>query len=318
MTVQYNKKEPVIETFNLTKVYSKNRMAVDNLNLTVNKGEIFALLGPNGAGKTTTIKMLSCMLKPTGGSARIQGMDIQKKPHSIKRIINASPQETALSGRLNVSENLMLIGRLYGLSRKKARQRNDQLLNIFGLESFSRDPIHKLSGGMMRRLSIAMSLINNPDILFLDEPTIGLDIKSRKSLWKVFEYLKGKKTILLTTHYLEEADYLADRIAIIKNGDLVALGTAADLKQKMAGMQVAIVKGMNLNLSVVEKLKNLYPHTRLIDSGLEIKAPEIDFEETIRFLYKVGVKVKWFSMKEPSLDDIYLKITGSENTGEIH
>lgn len=217
-----------IEAVGLTKQFG-DKTAVRSLSLSVEEGELFALLGVNGAGKTTTIKMLSCLSSPTSGDAFLLGDSIVSNPHAVKEKINISPQETAVAPNLSVRENLELIARIYGVPRKSARIKADELIAAFNLEETAKQRAKTLSGGMQRRLSIAMALISEPKILFLDEPTLGLDVLARRELWAAVEQLKGKITIILTTHYMEEAQALSDRIGIMSNGELRAVGTADEL-----------------------------------------------------------------------------------------
>ncbi len=236
-----------IQTERLTKKY-KDLTAVDSLDLVVHEGELFSLLGINGAGKTTTIKMLSCLTKPTGGDAKLLGSSIVKNTAEVKKIISVSPQETAVAPNLTVKENLELMCGVHGFSGDKKKQKAAELTEQFELAQISGKKAGKLSGGWQRRLSIAMALISEPKILFLDEPTLGLDVIARSDLWDTIRSLKGKITIILTTHYMEEAEALSDRIGIMKSGRLLALGTAEELKGK-AGTDkfedafIAIVKG---------------------------------------------------------------------------
>lgn len=216
----------MIEINNLTKKY-KEKTAVNDLNLTINKGELFSLLGTNGAGKTTTIKILSTLILPTSGSIKINNLDIIKDKRKIKEIINISPQETAIAPNLTVLENLYFIADIYKISNKK--EKIEELIKIFKLEEVLKQKAKTLSGGYQRKLSIAISLINNPKVLFLDEPTLGLDVISRRELWKVIKSLKGNTTIILTTHYMEEAEELSDRIGIMNKGKLIKLGTSKEL-----------------------------------------------------------------------------------------
>ncbi|MBQ7031935.1 MAG: ABC transporter ATP-binding protein [Bacilli bacterium] len=218
-----------IETRQLTKKF-KEKVAVDEINLQIKKGELFALLGTNGAGKTTTIKMLSGLILPTSGDIEIENMDMKKDIFKIKEILNVSPQETAIAPNLTVKENLEFMAGVYQISNKE--KKIDELIKQFKLEEILNKKAKTLSGGWQRRLSIAISLINNPKILFLDEPTLGLDVIARKELWKVINELKGKITIILTTHYMEEAESLSDRIGIMANGKLVDVGTSEDLIKK--------------------------------------------------------------------------------------
>ena len=220
-----------IKTTDLTKKY-KDKTAVNKLNLTVRKGELYALLGVNGAGKSTTIKMLSCLTRPTSGDAVLMGHSVVSDPDRVKAIINVSPQETAVAAKLSVRENLEFIARIYGADKKQAKEKADKMIEDFSMEEIVKSKASTLSGGWQRRLSIAMALISEPEILFLDEPTLGLDVLARRELWRVIEKLKGKMTIILTTHYLEEAESLSDRVGIMSRGVLCAEGTAAELKAK--------------------------------------------------------------------------------------
>ena len=220
-----------IKTVNLTKRY-KDTVAVDGLNLTVHAGELFALLGINGAGKTTVVKMLSCLTAPTSGEALLQGHSILREPAAVKGVIAVSPQETAVAPALTVEENLALICGVHGFPKQKQREKIKVLLNEFGLEALRNKKAGKLSGGWQRRLSIAMALISEPQILFLDEPTLGLDVLARSELWDLIRALKGKTTVILTTHYMEEAEALSDRIGIMKNGRLLVCDTAENLKKQ--------------------------------------------------------------------------------------
>ena len=236
-----------IQAIGLVKQYG-NLTAVDKLNLEIRQGELFSLLGVNGAGKTTSIKMLTCLTKPTDGDAIVGGYSIAKEPEQVKRLIGVSPQETAVAPNLSVKENLELICGIHGFSKEKTGAKIRELSAQFELESVLQRKAGKLSGGWQRRVSIAMALISQPQILFLDEPTLGLDVLARHELWKMIRALKGKITIILTTHYMEEAEALSDRIGIMKSGRLLAVGTAGELKEK-AGTDdfetafVSIVKG---------------------------------------------------------------------------
>jgi ABC-2 type transport system ATP-binding protein len=220
-----------IKTIELVKRY-KNITAVDKLNLEIRQGELFSLLGVNGAGKTTTIKMLSCLTKPTDGDAVVGGYSITKESEQVKRLIGVSPQETAVAPNLSVKENLELICGIYGFSKEKCKTKVAELTCQFDLSYVLNRKAGKLSGGWQRRVSIGMALISEPEILFLDEPTLGLDVLARHDLWEVIRSLKGKMTIILTTHYMEEAEALSDRIGIMKNGHLLSLGTVEELKKK--------------------------------------------------------------------------------------
>lgn len=207
-------------------------IAVDNLTLEIRQGEIFSLLGINGAGKTTLIKMLSCITKPTSGDAFILGSSVTNSSEKIKEYIGVSPQQSAIAPSLTVNENLKLIAGIHGYSKEEQKKKVKEISERFGLQEIMDRRASQLSGGWQRRLSIAMALINDPKILFLDEPTLGLDVIARSELWSVIRSLKGRSTVILTTHYMEEAEALSDRIGIMKNGKLLTTGTADDMKAR--------------------------------------------------------------------------------------
>ena len=224
------RKMSAIKTIELVKRY-RNLTAVDHLNLEIQQGELFSLLGVNGAGKTTTIKLLTGLTKPSDGDAFVGGYSIIKQAEQIKQIIGVSPQETAVAPNLSVKENLELIGGIHGFSKEKMKSKIEELSEQFTLDEVMQRKAGKLSGGWQRRVSIAMALISEPKFLFLDEPTLGLDVIARHDLWETIRLLKGKVTIILTTHYMEEAEALSDRIGIMKNGKLLAVGTVQELKR---------------------------------------------------------------------------------------
>ena len=231
-----------IETRGLTKRYG-SLTAVDSLDLTVEQGELFALLGVNGAGKSTTIRMLSCLTAPTAGDAYLLGRSVVTEAAQVKRVIAVSPQETAVAPNLTVEENLALMAGIYGVPGESGR-----IMVELGLEEVAKRRAKVLSGGWQRRLSIAMALVSRPNILFLDEPTLGLDVLARAELWDVIRALKGRITVILTTHYMEEAEALSDRVGVMKDGRLLALGTPEELKartgcEKFEDAFIAIVKG---------------------------------------------------------------------------
>ena len=220
-----------ITTRGLSKKY-KDLTAVDNLDLEIIEGELFALLGVNGAGKTTTIKMLSTLTRPSGGDAMVSGKSIVTSPLLVKERIGVSPQETAVAPSLSVRENLSFMCKVHGIKKDKAEMKIEELSKAIDLESVMDRKAGKLSGGWQRRLSIAMALVSEPKVLFLDEPTLGLDVIARSELWSLIESLKGKTTILLTTHYMEEAEALSDRIGVMKSGKLLFIGSAEEMKAK--------------------------------------------------------------------------------------
>ncbi|MBO6054175.1 MAG: ATP-binding cassette domain-containing protein [Oscillospiraceae bacterium] len=237
---------------NLTKNY-KDVTAVDGLSLEIEEGELFSLLGVNGAGKTTTIKMLSTLTKPSGGDAEIYGHSVQNDPDRIKEIIDVSMQETAIARKLTVKENIEFYARLSGLTSDQMKEAELEVYSTFGLDTVKNKQAQKLSGGWQRKLSIALALVSRPKVLFLDEPTLGLDVIARRELWKTIESLKGKITIILTTHYMEEAEALADRIGIMKDGKLLFIGTKLELfqftgKENVEDAFIQIVSGGDGNV----------------------------------------------------------------------
>lgn len=241
-----------IKSDNLTKVYGE-QTAVDNLSIAVEEGQLFALLGVNGAGKTTTMKMLTCLIKPTSGDATLLGDSIKGNTTRIKENTNISPQSTAIAPNLSVRENLELIASIYGQDKRSSKENAITMSECFGLTSVMEKRAKKLSGGMQRRLSIAMALISEPKILFLDEPTLGLDVLARRELWSAIKSLKGKTTIVLTTHYMEEVEALADNIGIMADGKLLAVGTVDELKKQtnkdtIEEVFISFVGGTNENL----------------------------------------------------------------------
>jgi len=300
-----------IQTFNLTRKFN-SLVAVDGIDLNIKKGELFALLGPNGAGKTTTINMLCCLLKPTSGTAQIMGYDILKQPFQIKETIGVSPQETVISDHLNPRENLELIGRIHGIDTNELKSRAHELLATMGLEGRAKDQVRKFSGGMKRRLNIIMALVHNPQIVFLDEPTLGLDPQARRAIWEYINRLKKEKTILLTTHYMDEADFLADRIGIMDEGKIVALGTSTELKTGMLEKQTMIIHAQDLTRQATEQMRSKYAEAEVTGDTLVISDKQLDFKEIVDLLHNSGVTVRSAYMKEPTLDDVFLNITGKE------
>jgi ABC-2 type transport system ATP-binding protein len=303
-----------IRTNCLTKRFGK-RIAVDALNIEIRQGEIFSLLGTNGAGKTTTIRMLCCLLNPTSGTATVMGYDIKDNPFQIKNIIGVSPQETAVASHLSTKENLRLMGGVFGLQSAIINLRAKNLMELMELED-RKDQVRKLSGGMQRRLSIAMALMSDPQILFLDEPTLGLDPHARKSVWNYINKLKRKKTILLTTHYLEEADSLADQIAIMDNSKIISSGSSNELKQKHLSIKTLKITVDNIPHDVSTDLKKLGLNFTLNDTIIEIKSVEIDIYKIINYLQSKSIIIKGIQMKEPTLEEVFLLLTSKEVKNE--
>jgi ABC-2 type transport system ATP-binding protein len=300
-----------IQTFKLVKEFD-GLVAVNGVDLEIKKGELFSLLGPNGAGKTTTIRMLCCLLKPTRGTASILGYDVVRAPFAVKKLIGVSPQDTILSERLNCWENLALIGQVHGLSSNEVKRRSKELLETMGLMERAKDQVRKFSGGMKRRLSIAMALVSDPQVLFLDEPTLGLDPQARRTIWEYIATLKGKKTILLTTHYMEEADSLSDRIGIIDEGRVVALGTSQELKTTTFEMRSMAVSTGNLTPEVIADLHNKYSRVTMTKGDLKIYHKDLDFKEIVDYLHSRGVTVYAAVLEQPTLEDVFIQITGKK------
>lgn len=287
-------------------------VAVDGIDLEIKKGELFSLLGPNGAGKTTTIKMLCCLLKPTSGTARVLGYDVMKEPFKVKELIGVSPQETAISEHLNSWENLSLIARVHGVELGELKRRSQEMLETMGLTDRGKDQVRKFSGGMMRRLSIMMALIHDPEVIFLDEPTLGLDPQARRAVWEYIAELKGRKTILLTTHYMEEADFLSDRIGIIDEGKIVALGTSEELKTNLLQRRSMVISADNITANVIDGLKDRYSRVEKISEGLKVSHQDLEFKEIVDYLHSQGVNVHSAALEQPTLEDVFIQITGKE------
>lgn len=302
-----------ITTRHLSRSFGQ-RVAVNDLNIDIQQGELFSLLGTNGAGKTTTIRMLCCLLQPTAGEATVLGHDLVKGDNSlIKNVIGVSPQETAIAGHLTTKENLMLMGRVYGMSRKAAIKRAEELMVLMELED-RKEWTRRLSGGQQRRLSIAMALVSDPKILFLDEPTLGLDPHARKSVWNYIERLKGEKTILLTTHYLEEADALSDHLAIMESGVVVAAGTSHELKQRIITNRVLRVTAETFPDAVIGQLLETGFSVDQVDHGLDIKAGKIDLYAVVDLLRSNKVELTGINLQEPTLDEVFLTLTGKPSS----
>jgi ABC-2 type transport system ATP-binding protein len=300
---------PAIETRGLSRRFG-DLAAVDGVDLSVERGELFALLGPNGAGKTTTIKMLCCLLRPTSGAATVMGNDVRADPLAVKQVVDISPQETAIAEHLNAWENLELMAGLNAVDRTKARGRAGELLELVGLVERASEKVKRYSGGMKRRLSIAMALISDPEVLILDEPTLGLDAQSRRAIWDHIEDLKGTKTILHTTHYLEEADALADRIAIIDEGKIIASGTPAELKRSISDGQAVVVEASGLTEESIAALAEI-SDVRRTNGALEIGG-DIHLYDIVDVLRPRGVVVEAVSRRRVTLDDVFVELTGKE------
>jgi ABC-2 type transport system ATP-binding protein len=300
-----------VQTSALTRTFG-DFTAVGGIDLAVGQGTLFSLLGPNGAGKTTTIRMLCCLLRPTAGTATIMGRDVRTESRAVKQIIAVSPQETAIAEHLNARENLDLMAGLHGMDKQDAKRRADELLDMMGLTERASDRAKKYSGGMKRRLSIAMALITDPQVLFLDEPTLGLDPQSRHAIWEHIGALKGEKTVVLTTHYLEEADALADEIAIIDEGKIIAWDTPEGLKKGISRSEVTFIKASGLTEEAVAALRDLYPALTRTDGGVGVTAEQVDLWRIEDVLRPRGITVESVQRQQVTLDDVFLELTGKQ------
>jgi len=306
--------EDVITAEGLTKVFNHNLVAVDHIKFNVKHGEIFGFLGPNGAGKTTTINMLITVLKPTEGTASILGYDIAKQNNDVRTAIGVVPQEYTADEDLTGYENILLCADLYGIPREVSKKRTNELLELVELTAFKDKKVQTYSGGMRRRLELACGLVNRPKVLFLDEPTLGLDVQTRAATWNYVRMLKKEfgMTLFMTTHYLEEADALCDRIAIIDHGKIIVVGTPEELKESLGGdiITLSIKQDVDItelvkkteHVKEVKKENGMYMITS--ESG-EITAPLI-----IEALRKEGYVVTKLSLTKPTLNEVYLQYTG--------
>ena len=301
----------------LVKTYDKGKVrALDNLNLDVEEGTVLGVLGPNGAGKTTTVRILSTLLRPDSGRATVAGIDVIKNPEKVREVIGLSGQYAAVDEILTGYDNLVMFGELYHLGKKNAIARANELLERFGLTDAGKRPIKTYSGGMRRRLDLAASLIVKPKVLFLDEPTTGLDPRGRQEMWGVIqELVKGGVTLLLTTQYLEEADQLADEIAVIDTGKVIARGTSDVLKKQVGGERLEVVvesQHVAKTMQIVEAISGVKP---ALDEGLrQISAPVSTGSralfEVLKSLDDAGIHALDVGLKRPSLDDVFLSLTG--------
>ncbi len=302
---------------NLVKTYDNGRVrALDGLSLDVEEGTVVGVLGPNGAGKTTTVRVLTTLLKPDTGFASVAGIDVQKDPDAVRKVIGLSGQYAAVDETLTGWDNLVMFGRLYHLSSKQAQVRATELLEQFSLTDRAKSPIRTYSGGMRRRLDLAASLIVKPKVLFLDEPTTGLDPRGRQDMWGVIDDLvKGGVTLLLTTQYLEEADHLADEIAVIDHGKVIARGTSDSLKKQVGGEKLEIIVENQHIAAVREIVAKVSTSAVAVDEGMRrISAPvntgSKALIEAAKLLDDQGIHPLDIGLKRPSLDDVFLSLTG--------
>jgi ABC-2 type transport system ATP-binding protein len=310
----------VIRTVELTKVYPEMEVAaVDELNLSVFSGEIFGLLGPNGAGKTTTAGMLTTRVIPTAGAAYVGGIDVVTHPALVKQLIGIVSQQNTLDRQLTVWENLYFHGRLFGISASDSRRTADELLEKLHLSKWAKASVYALSGGMAQRLMMARAIFHRPAVLFLDEPTAGLDPQSRLALWEILGELNREgQTILLTTHYMEEADELCDRLAVMDHGKILALDTPAALKRSVGADTIATVKATGGELrTLAERLSGAIAevtNTRVVDGGVElhVKQAERLVPRLVNAAEDAGFEVADLSVAEPSLETVFISLTGKE------
>jgi len=310
---------PIIEAVGLTKTYSGTDFrAVDGLNLRVESGEVFGLLGPNGAGKTTTIGVLTTRVIPTGGQALIGGIDVVVHPTLVKQLIGVVSQQNTLDRQLNPFENLYWHGRLFGMGAKESRQTADELLERFQLTRFAKASVYALSGGMAQRLMVARAIFHRPAVLFLDEPTAGLDPQGRLALWELLEGLNAEgQTIMLTTHYMEEADKLCDRVAIMDHGKILALDTPTDLKRSVGADTIVTVKadGDAEQLAAVfqSRLEGV-TRTRALPDGVELQVRGADrlVPRVVEAAEAGGFSLADLSVAEPTLETVFIGLTGKE------
>ena len=311
--------DEVIHTENLTKSYpGMDAPAVDQLNLDVLHGEIFGLLGPNGAGKTTTAGILTTRVVPTSGNAFVAGIDVRKHPALVKQVSGIVSQQNTLDRQLTVWENLYFHGRLFGISAKESRRRSDELLERFSLSKWAKASIYALSGGMAQRLMVARAIFHNPAVLFLDEPTAGLDPQSRLALWEMLQELNHSgQTVVLTTHYMEEADQLCTRVAIMDHGKVLALDTPANLKKSTGADTIVTVKvardGERLARALGDELSGVMA-TRVVDNVVTLQVEGADrlVPRVVNVAEGINIEIIDLAVAEPSLETVFINLTGKE------
>lgn len=305
----------VIKVKNLTKAYGSNRV-LQGINLSVERGTMLALLGPNGAGKTTTVRILSTLLSYDGGSVSVEGYDVAKQPDEVRRVIGLTGQSAAVDELLTGRENLIMMGRLYRLTKASAKARTDELLQEFDLVAAADRPAKTYSGGMRRRLDLAVSLIATPPIIFLDEPTTGLDPRSRLGMWTIIKKLMDSgTTILLTTQYLEEADQLADQIVVIDGGKVIAEGTAKELKSKVGKDRLELTLTTASDLTAALQIfgeEVLSSNEKEYSVTVAIEDTNVDVRRILDKLSKQHITIASLTVHKPTLDDVFLSLTGKQ------
>ncbi|MCL4438640.1 MAG: ATP-binding cassette domain-containing protein [Candidatus Thermoplasmatota archaeon] len=307
--------ETIIKTENLTKTYSgSNVKAVDNLNIEIMKGEIYGLLGPNGAGKTTTISMLSTRVAPSGGKAIVAGYDIIKDSLKVRKVIGVVPQDLTTDEDLSGYENLMMVASFYDVNKNKAKEKAAQLLRLVDLEEAANKHVKTYSGGMRKRLELIVGLINEPEILFLDEPTLGLDVQTRSQMWKYIRDIQEKLdvTIILTSHYLDEIDALSSRVTIIDHGKVLVTGTSEELKAKLKGDIIMMTFKTQEEAEKIKEFPNLVDVKDNGPKSVRLKVQDSDRElpNVIEFISKNQLSLTRMTVQKPSLDDVFLEYTG--------
>jgi ABC-2 type transport system ATP-binding protein len=308
-------KSKIIEAENLTKIYKETVKAVDHISFFVEEGELFGFLGPNGAGKTTTIKMLTTIASVTDGKASVAGHDVAKEAAAVRKEISVVPQELTADDELKGAENLLLSAKLHHVPNDVARKKAAELLNLLELESAAQRQVKTYSGGMRRRLQLAMGLIHDPKILFLDEPTLGLDIQTRQKMWAYIRDLNREDgiTVFMTTHYLEEADFLCDRIAIIDSGLIKVSGSPTELKGKLGGTTLMLQVGYGADISSL--LRGIQDVTEVEKEGetyrIKLARTEQALPEIVESITKKGLKISDIALTKPTMDQVFIQITGN-------
>ncbi len=304
----------IVETRDLTKKFN-GRKAVNRLNLTIEKGELFGLLGPNGAGKSTTVAMLSTILEPTKGTAIVGGHDIKKEPKEVRKIIGVVPQEGSVYDDLTAMENLMYFGKLHGVDGETLRKRATKLLELVQLKNRTKDRVKTYSSGMKHRLNLAVGLIHEPRLLFLDEPTTGLDPAARLVVWEFIKQLQAQGiTILLTTHYMDEADYLCDCVAFMDRGKIIAVGTPTELKHSIGKLEVIEIKTAKVPSTFLTKARKLRGVKKVVHTSesLRLLTPAADtlLSQVVGLASETGMRIDSLNIAQPTLEDVFIKLTG--------
>jgi len=304
----------IVETRDLTKKFN-GRKAVDRLNLTIEKGELFGLLGPNGAGKSTTVSMLSTILEPTQGTAIVGGHDIREHPKEVRKVIGVVPQEGSVYDDLTAIENLIYFGKLHGVDGETLRKRATKLLELVQLKNRTKDRVKTYSSVMKHRLNLAVGLMHEPQVLFLDEPTTGLDPAARLVVWEFVKRLQDRGiTILLTTHYMDEADYLCDRVAFMDRGKIIALGTPTELKRSIGKMEVIEIKTPKVPKAFLTKVRKMKGIKKVVHTSdnLRLLTPTADtlLSQVVRLASEAGMRIDSLNIAQPTLEDVFIKLTG--------